>query len=235
MGLGGCLWKSGKMGCCTIGALWVLGGLTLCTTRNCGGTGNAKEDLFDTPKEAIKEAVDMRGFEDVKTPTGSFNIDFITKKGPNKRYEFTVLGRDDNSQIKVKVREIGARKSELGGTARFNVVFWDQMYPEKQGLGFQVQLNDNGGYAIGPYDGRLKTVIMTDGERTCGKMYGRSTVDFSQVTPDLRRSSTIRRSELIAPEKLMTIPQKLIDQHYKYNAPLMLQPQQPVRRTEYTR
>lgn len=215
-------WNGTKWGCGTLFGLWVAGGLITCTSKSCGGTGNAKTDLYDAPKDALTKLVDSRDFEDVKTPTGSFDIDFVTQKGVNKRYVFDVLGRDSSGEIKVKVKELGSDKSVLGGTARFNVVFWNQVYPDKKGVGFNVCLNNQGGLSIGPYNSRFQTLIISDGERTCGQCYSNNRVGFSQISPDLRRSKVMKRVELTLPEKLMTIPKSVIDCHDTYGNPVML-------------
>lgn len=232
----GLFWNGTKLGCGTLLGLWVAGGLITCTTRNCGGTGNPKTDLYDAPKDAIQKIVDTRDFEDVKTPTGSFKIDFVSQKGPNKRYDFDVLGRDENQEIKVKIKEIGSPKSTLGGTARFNVVFWNQVYPDKKGVAFQVCLNNNGGLSVGPFNNRYQTLIISDGERTCGQCYKNNKVGFSQISPDLRQAKVMKRSEIALPEKLMSIPNTVIECHDQYGKPVLLPAQRPATRTtDYSR
>ncbi|MBQ9090292.1 MAG: hypothetical protein IJY58_04510 [Alphaproteobacteria bacterium] len=220
-----CLNVAGR-GCLT--TLFVMAGLVGAGTvmsglKSCGkSTGNIVTDVVEVSKDATEAVSDWRDFEDVKTPTGKFKIDFVSRFGPNKRFEFVVQGRDKDGQVKMKMRELGGEDTSLGGMARFNVIFWEAAYPEKKGLAFQLCLNESSGAFVRSYDASLPTLIITDGERVTGHRQENANVTFDMQIPDLRRSKSRGRKELSLPDKQVDIPQKVIDEHDINGVPLVV-------------
>ncbi len=213
------------MGCLGNAALWSLaafGAVVVASAglRSCGTiTGNPHTDIVENSRDVYEKYIgDERQFDDKQTPTGSCTVDFLSKKGPNKRIVFDVLGRDEFGDIKVKTKEIGSYRTTLGGTARFNVIFWDATAPEKKGLAFQVALNDTTGLAIREYDAGLPAVLLSDGERVCGELGAGRRVVFkgTKIVPNLAKTSVIDRSESVVSERFLDISQDIINQHQKY-------------------
>lgn len=220
-----CLNVAGR-GCLT--TLFVMAGLVGAGTvmsglKSCGkSTGNIVTDVVEVSKDATEAVSDWRDFEDIKTPTGKFKIDFVSRFGPNKRFEFVVQGRDKDGQVKMKMRELGGEDTSLGGMARFNIVFWEAAYPEKQGLAFQMCLNESSGAFVRPYDATLPTLVITDGERVTGRRLANGNIAFDMQIPDLRQSKSRGRKEISLPEKRIDIPQSIINEHDIHGIPLVV-------------
>ncbi len=224
----------GKGGSCAgTGCMTIIGGITVWlaigaafhSLKGCGHvTGNPEVDLIDKAQETYEKVTDERKFEAEAVPTGSFKIDFHSQKSSDKRFEFDVRGRDENGTLKVNVRELGRKESDLGQNARFNVVFWDAAEPEKKGMAFQVNLNRLGGVTVHPFADNLQTVIISGGELVCGRFKGNSIQFVPEPAPRLDRVRTLNRTELTLPERLMRIDSYSVSMHNKTNVPLIIRP-----------
>lgn len=101
-------------------------------------------------------------------PCGSFYIDLKAQKGSNKRFSFDVLGREENGDIRLTITEYGGKDTELGGSIKFNVVYWEPDQESKKGIGFCLSFNPRKGCLLLPFDSKVKPLVyIGEGDRLC--------------------------------------------------------------------
>ncbi len=209
---------------------WFALGVAYHSLKDSEMVKDASKLFRDTSKdvaEKTKETYESITGETKETtvPTGSFTVDFCSRKSTDKRFEFNVVGRDDTGKLKMKIREYGRQESDLGANARFNVVFWDSAEPEKEGLGFQVNLGRLGGVTLHKYNDHLPTLIITQSELVCGEFNNDGKIHFTtNPASRLKSARTLSRPELEIPEYRIRITPQAVRIHNKDNLPQIAPP-----------
>lgn len=128
--------------------------------------------LLEGATQALTDNVKPRFHLDTSTtPCGSFYIDLKAQRGSSKRFSFDVLGREESGDIRLTITEYGGTDTELGGTIKFNVVYWEPEQESKKGIGFCLVFNHHKGCLLLPFDSKVKSLVyIGEGDRLCAEL-----------------------------------------------------------------
>lgn len=221
--------KNTGCGCLTIITSWLAIWFAASTVKSCYNSYTAPKinPSVNNPNATAEFVKKQLETEEKKKPqnttfipAGTFTIDLLSQKGPDKRFVFNIKNKNRQNEIFMNIKEIGSANSSLGGMVRFNIVYWDPSRPNQNGLFFQISFNDERGCFIRPPEDDLKTIYIANNERTSAGFTASHTLYFSSALPNLKKTRILNHSMIKLPERFHSILPQVIQMHNLSGKPL---------------
>lgn len=185
------------------------------------------KELVNTTAQAVKPSYQV----DTKSvPCGTFEVDLMAFSGENKRFSFRIKGKEKSGELRVYCSEYASKESDIGGNARFNVVFWDADKKSQKGQGFLLDFGRSKGVLIRAFDASKQTVYITNGQHVTAQLsYKSNRIIFSDIGLQFNNAETLSESDRLIKARPISINSMIRKKNAAYGVPLEVKPTQMLR------